>query len=68
MVIGTINIAAGIISTIQQFLKFRILMKLIVSVLFLDKFTENKVELSKSPEERQSVYEFLKNCTENLTV
>lgn len=68
MVIGTINIAAGIISTIQQFFKISDINEAHrVSAISWDKFYRKiKVELSKSPEERQSVYEFLKNCTEEF--
>lgn len=66
MIIGGVNILAGIITTIQNFLKISELNEAHrVSAISWDKFYRKiKVELSKSPTERQSVYIYLKNCTE----
>lgn len=68
IVIGAVNIMAGIITTIQQFYKISDVNEAHrVSAISWDKFYRKiKVELSKSPEERQVVYEFLKNCTEEF--
>lgn len=66
MLIGSVNIFAGIITTIQQFLKITELNEAHrVSSISWDKFYRKiKVELAKSPEERQSVIDFIKLCTE----
>jgi len=68
MGIGFINILAGIITTIQQFLKISELSEAHrVSAISWDKFYRKiRVELSKPPNERQSVYDFLKSCTEEF--
>ncbi len=68
MGIGLINIIAGIITTIQQFLKITELNEAHrVSSISWDKFYRKiRVELSKPPEERQGVYDFLKSCTEEF--
>ena len=68
MGIGFINILAGIITTIQQFLKISELNEAHrVSSISWDKFYRKiRVELSKPPQERQSVYDFLKSCTEEF--
>ena len=68
MGIGFINILAGIITTIQQFLKISELNEAHrVSAISWDKFYRKiRVELSKPPLERQSVYDFLKSCTEEF--
>ena len=68
IVIGAVNIMAGIITTIQQFYKISDVNEAHrVSAISWDKFYRRiRVELSKSPDERQSVYEFLKNCTEEF--
>ncbi len=68
MTIGFINILAGIITTIQQFLKITELNEAHrVSSISWDKFYRKiRVELSKSPNERQTVYDFLKSCTEEF--
>lgn len=68
IIIGTVNIIAGIITTIQQFFKISDVNEAHrVSSISWDKFYRKiKVELSKSPEERQNVYEFLKSCTEEF--
>lgn len=68
MGIGFVNILAGIITTIQQFLKITELNEAHrVSSISWDKFYRKiRVELSKPPEERQGVYDFLKSCTEEF--
>jgi hypothetical protein len=66
MIIGAINIFAGIITTIQQFLKINELNEghRVASVSW-DKFYRRiKVELSKSPKERHPVKEFFITATE----
>tara|TARA_A200000113_G_scaffold98738_2_gene88549 strand:- start:1689 stop:2588 length:900 start_codon:yes stop_codon:yes gene_type:complete len=68
MGIGFVNIIAGIITTIQQFLKIAELNEAHrVSSISWDKFYRKiRVELSKPPEERQIIYDFLKSCTEEF--
>ena len=68
MGIGFVNIIAGIITTIQQFLKITELNEAHrVSSISWDKFYRKiRVELSKPPNERQIVYDFLKACTEEF--
>jgi len=66
MIIGGINILAGIITTIQQFLKINELNESHrVASISWDKFYRRvKVELSKNPAERQPVLEFFNRCTD----
>jgi hypothetical protein len=66
MIIGGINILAGIITTIQQFLKINELNESHrVASISWDKFYRRvKVELSKNPAERHSVIEFFNRCTD----
>jgi hypothetical protein len=66
MGIGAVNIFAGILTTIQQFLKITELNESHrVSSISWDKFYRNiKVELAKSPEERIVVGQMLKMCKE----
>ena len=68
MAVGGVNIIAGIISTIQQFLKISELNEAHrVSSISWDKFYRKiRVELSKPPIERQNVTDFLKLCTEEF--
>ena len=68
MGVGFVNILAGIITTIQQFLKISELNEgHRVSAIAWDKFYRKiKVELSKPTTERQNVKDFLKNCTEEF--
>jgi hypothetical protein len=68
MGVGFVNILAGIITTIQQFLKISELNEgHRVSAIAWDKFYRKiKVELSKSFPERQNVTDFIKNCTEEF--
>jgi len=66
MIIGGVNILAGIITTIQQFLKITELNESHrVSSIVWDKFYRKiKVELSKHRDERTEVKEFFKSATE----
>jgi hypothetical protein len=66
MIIGGINILAGIITTIQQFLKINELNEAHrVASISWDKFYRRvKVELSKHPAERQPVLEFFNRSTD----
>tara|TARA_B110000967_G_scaffold6733_1_gene6744 strand:+ start:3688 stop:4614 length:927 start_codon:yes stop_codon:yes gene_type:complete len=66
MLIGTVNIFAGILTTIQQFLKIGELNEAHrVSSISWDKFYRNiKVELAKSRDERMDVTHMLKMCKE----
>lgn len=66
IVIGSINILAGIITTIQQFLHITELNESHrVSTISWDKFHRRlKNELSKNPAERNSVTEFILTATE----
>lgn len=68
MGVGFVNILAGIITTIQQFLKISELNEgHRVSAIAWDKFYRKiKVELSKPVQERQNITDFLKNCTEEF--
>jgi len=66
MIIGGVNILAGIITTIQQFLKITELNESHrVSSIVWDKFYRKiKVELSKHRDERTEVKDFFKSATE----
>jgi hypothetical protein len=68
MTIGGVNIIAGIITTIQQFLKVSEINEAHrASSISWDKFYRKiRVELAKPPNERQNVYDFLKSCTEEF--
>jgi hypothetical protein len=68
MGVGFVNILAGIITTIQQFLKISELNEgHRISAIAWDKFYRKiKVELSKPIQERQNITDFLKNCTEEF--
>lgn len=68
MGVGAINIAGGIISTIQQFLKITQLNEAHrVSSISWDKFYRNiKIELTKHPNERISVSHMLKMSKEEF--
>ena len=68
MGVGFINILAGIITTIQQFLKISELNEAHrVSAIHWDKFYRKiKIELSKPTDERQNIIDFLKICTEEF--
>jgi len=66
MVVGAFNITAGIITTIQQFLKITQLNEAHrVSSISWDKFYRNiKIELAKHPSERMDVNQMIKMCKE----
>lgn len=66
MLVGSLNILAGIITTIQQFLKITQLNESHrVSAISWDKFYRNiKIELSKHPNERIDVNHMIKSCKE----
>jgi len=66
MIIGAVNITAGIITTVQQFLKINELNEAHrVASIGWDKFYRRiKVELSKKPEERAKVDDFFKSATD----
>jgi len=66
MVVGTFSIAAGIITTIQQFLKITQLNEAHrVSSIAWDKFYRNiKIELAKHPMERMDVRQMIKMSKE----
>lgn len=68
MIVGTLNIIAGIISTIQQFLKISELNESHrVSGIAWDKFYRNiKIELAKNPKERVPVGQIIKLCKEEF--
>lgn len=66
MIVGAFNITAGIITTIQQFLKITQLNEAHrVSSISWDKFYRNiKIELAKHPSERMNVNHMIKICKE----
>jgi hypothetical protein len=66
MIVGAFNISAGIITTIQQFLKITQLNEAHrVSSISWDKFYRNiKIELAKHPTERMNVINMIKICKE----
>jgi len=68
MTIGTISLIAGIITTIQQFLKISELNESHrVSSISWGKFYRNvKIELAKSPPERTPVTQLIKSCKEEF--
>jgi len=68
MIVGAFNIAAGIITTIQQFLKITQLNEAHrVSSIAWDKFYRNiKIELAKHPSERISVTQMIKMSKEEF--
>jgi len=68
MMIGAVNIFAGILTTIQQFLKIAELNEAHrVAGIAWDKFYRNiKVELAKCPDERIHVGQMLKICKEEF--
>lgn len=68
MIVGTLNIIAGIISTIQQFLKINELNEAHrVSSIAWDKFYRNiKIELAKNPKERVPVGQMIKMSKEEF--
>jgi len=68
MIVGGFNILAGIITTIQQFLKITQLNEAHrVSGIAWDKFYRNiKIELTRHPDERLNVNQLLKMCKEEF--
>ena len=68
MLVGGFNILAGIITTIQQFLKITQLNEAHrVSSIAWDKFYRNiKIELAKHPDERMNVTQMIKICKEEF--
>ena len=68
MIVGGFNILAGIISTIQQFLKITQLNEAHrVSGIAWDKIYRNvKIELAKHPDERMPVLQMIKMCKEEF--
>ena len=66
MIVGGFNILAGIITTVQQFLKITQLNEAHrVSSIAWDKFYRNiKIEIAKHPVERINVHHMLKMCKE----
>ena len=64
IMVGTINICVGILTTVQQYLKVAQLSEEHrISSLAWDKFSRNiRIELSKSPIERMEAGHFLKLC------
>ena len=68
MIVGGFNILAGIITTIQQFLKITQLNEAHrVSSIAWDKFYRNiKVEIAKHPQERMEVRQMVKLCKEEF--
>ena len=68
LVIGSINIFIGILTTIQQYLKISELNEAHrVSSIAWDKFARNiRIELSKHPDERTDAKTFLKVCRQEF--
>jgi hypothetical protein len=68
MIVGGFNILAGIITTVQQFLKITQLNESHrVSSIAWDKFYRNiKIEISKHPDERIHVEQMIKMCKEEF--
>jgi hypothetical protein len=68
MIVGGFNLLAGIITTIQQFLKITQLNEAHrVSAIAWDKFYRNiKIELAKHPDERMPVTQMIKICKEEF--
>ena len=68
MAIGAVNLLAGILTTVQQFLKISELNESHrVSSISWGKFQRNiKVELAKSPSERTPVTQLIKACKEEF--
>ena len=68
LIIGTINICIGILTTIQQYLKISELNEAHrVSSIAWDKFARNiRIELSKHPDERTDAKTFIKICRQEF--
>jgi hypothetical protein len=67
-IVGAINLLAGILTTIQQFLKISELNEAHrVSSIAWGKFSRNiKIELAKAPQERMAVVQLIKHCKEEF--
>lgn len=68
MVIGTLNIFIGILTTLQQYLKISELNESHrVASISWDKFARNiRIELSKEPDERSDAGQFIKYCRQEF--
>lgn len=68
VIIGSINIFAGILTTIQQYLKISELNEAhrVASIAWGKFYRNSKVELSKSPKERSDVLQMLKQSKEEF--
>lgn len=68
MIVGGVNIVAGVVTTIQNFLKIGELNEAhrIASISWDKFYRKIKVELAKPPTERQNVDVYLKHCTEEF--
>ena len=68
MVIGTINIFIGILTTVQQYLKISELNEAHrVASISWDKFARNiRIELAKEPKERTDAGQFIKFCRQEF--
>jgi hypothetical protein len=68
MIVGALNITAGIITTVQQFLKITQLNEAHrVSSIAWDKFYRNiKIELAKHPDERTPIFQMIKLSKEEF--
>ena len=66
MTVGALNLIAGIVSTVHQYLKIAEINEAHrVAYIAWDKFSRNiKIELSKNPNDRLSVMQMLKTCKE----
>ena len=68
LLVGTVNISVGILTTIQQFLKISELNEAHrVAGIAWDKFARNiRIELAKAPNERPEAHMFLKYCRDEF--
>lgn len=68
LLVGTVNISVGILTTIQQFLKISELNEAHrVAGIAWDKYARNiRIELAKAPDERSEAHMFLKYCRDEF--
>ena len=68
LLVGTVNISVGILTTIQQFLKISELNEAHrVAGIAWDKYARNiRIELAKAPDERPEAHMFLKYCRDEF--
>lgn len=68
LLVGTVNISVGILTTIQQFLKISELNEAHrVAYIAWDKYARNiRIELAKAPDERPEAHMFLKYCRDEF--